>query len=411
MATRRTHADANETGEKQRKKPADGRATSRRKSAPKSRTPDNIALVLQGGGALGAYQVGVYQGLHEAGIVPNWIAGISIGAFNTALIAGNPPERRMEALREFWETISQPYLLPATTLGQESHLTGIGEEARGWLDAWEAWRAMVEGQRGFYQPRSWFGEDPFTAPGPARASWYTTQPMVETLECMVDFDRLNDGGIRVSVGAVDVASGNLEYFDNAHMRLDARHILASGALPPAFPAVEIDGRYFWDGGLVSNTPLSQVFDSEPRRDSIIFQVDLWNARGELPQNLLDVAEREKEIQYSSRTRTITDMQRVGQHYRRLLRELLQEIPESVRETNPWCRRAAELACNRRYSLIHLIYRDRARFGHFKDYQFGRVAMREHWQSGLVDIGRALAHPEWLQLPQGENAFATHDATA
>ncbi|MEP6907280.1 MAG: patatin-like phospholipase family protein, partial [Pseudoxanthomonas sp.] len=175
-----------------------------------------IALVLQGGGALGAYQVGVYQGLHEAGLVPNWIAGISIGAFNAALIAGNPSERRMAALQEFWETISQPYLLPATTLGQESHLTGIGEEARGWLDAWEAWRAMVEGQRGFYQPRLWLGEDPFAAPGPTRASLYTTQPMVETLERMVDFDRLNDGGIRVSVGAVDVASGNLEYFDNAH---------------------------------------------------------------------------------------------------------------------------------------------------------------------------------------------------
>ncbi|MEP6908357.1 MAG: DUF3734 domain-containing protein, partial [Pseudoxanthomonas sp.] len=207
------------------------------------------------------------------------------------------------------------------------------------------------------------------------------------------------------------ASGNLEYFDNAHMRLDARHILASGALPPAFPAVEIDGRYFWDGGLVSNTPLSQVFDSEPRQDSVIFQVDLWNARGEVPQNLLDVSERGKEIQYSSRTRTITDMQRVDQHYRRLLRELLEEIPPDVRESNPWCRRAAKLACSSRYSLIHLIYRDRARFGHFKDYQFGRVAMREHWQSGVADIKRALSHPEWLQLPEGENTFVTHDATA
>ena len=382
-----------------------------KKSSTSSALPENIALVLQGGGALGAYQVGVYQGLHEAGIVPNWIAGISIGAFNTALIAGNPPERRLEALREFWETISQPYLLPATTLGQEARFSGIGEDARGWLDAWEAWRAMVEGQRGFYQPRSWWGEDPFSAPGPTRASLYTTQPMIETLERMVDFDRLNDGGIRVSVGAVNVATGNLEYFDNAHMRLDARHILASGALPPAFPAVEIDGSYYWDGGLVSNTPLSQVFDAEPRRDSLVFQVDLWNARGDLPQNLLDVAEREKEIQYSSRTRTITDMQRLGQHYRRLLRELLEEIPEDVRSSNPWCRRAGELACDRRYSLIHLIYRDRARFGHFKDYQFGRVAMREHWQSGLADIGRALAHPEWLQLPTGENAFVTHDATA
>ena len=397
-------------------KPADRKVPAAKRPAAKKRgtqgtLPDNIALVLQGGGALGAYQVGVYQGLHEAGIVPNWIAGISIGAFNTALIAGNPPERRLEALREFWETISQPYLLPATTLGQEARFSGIGEEARGWLDAWEAWRAMVEGQRGFYQPRSWWGEDPLTAPGPTRASLYTTQPMVETLERMVDFDRLNDGGIRVSVGAVNVATGNLEYFDNAHMRLDARHILASGALPPAFPAVEIDGSYYWDGGLVSNTPLSQVFDTEPRRDSLVFQVDLWNTRGELPQNLLDVAEREKEIQYSSRTRTITDMQRLGQHYRRLLRELLQEIPEDVRNDNPWCRHAEELACDRRYSLIHLIYRDRARFGHFKDYQFGRVAMREHWQSGLADIGRALAHPEWLQLPTGENAFVTHDATA
>jgi NTE family protein len=412
MATRRAKTAARQVADKPQKatiKPA--AAVRGREKNRVAAPPQNVALVLQGGGALGAYQVGVYQGLHEAGIVPNWIAGISIGAFNTALIAGNPPERRMDALREFWETISQPYLLPATTLGQEARFAQIDEDSRAWLDAWEAWRALVEGQRGFYQPRSWFGEDPFTAPGPTRASFYTTQPMVETLERMVDFDRLNDGGIRVSVGAVDVASGNLEYFDNAHMRLDARHILASGALPPAFPAVEIDGRFFWDGGLVSNTPLSQVFDSEPRRDSLIFQVDLWNAQGELPQNLLDVAEREKEIQYSSRTRTITDMQRVGQHYRRLLRELLEEIPAEVRDKNPWCQRAEQLACHRRYSLIHLIYRDRARFGHFKDYQFGRVAMREHWQSGLADIGRALAHPEWLELPKGENAFVAHDATA
>ena len=393
-----------------KKTPAAKRAGAK-KTSTSSTLPENIALVLQGGGALGSDQAGVYQGLHEAGIVPNWIAGISIGAFNTALIAGNPPERRLQALHEFWETISQPYLLPATTLGQEARFTGMDEDARGWLDAWEAWRAMVEGQRGFYQPRSWWGEDPFTAPGPTRASLYTTQPMIETLERMVDFDRLNDGGMRVSVGAVDVASGNMEYFDNARMRLDARHILASGALPPAFPAVEIDGRYYWDGGLVSNTPLSQVFDAEPRLDSLVFQVDLWNARGDLPQNLLDVAERQKEIQYSSRTRTITDMQRVGQHYRRLLRELLEEIPVQARKGNPWVRRAEELACGSRYSLIHLIYRDRARYGHFKDYQFGRVAMREHWQSGLADIGRALAHPEWLQLPTGENTFVTHDATA
>ncbi len=208
-----------------------------------------------------------------------------------------------------------------------------------------------------------------------------------------------------------VATGNLEYFDNTRMRLDARHILASGALPPAFPAIEIDGQFYWDGGLVSNTPLSHVLTAESRSDTLVFQVDLWNARGELPQTLLDVAQRQKEIQYSSRTRLITYVQRVGQHYRRLLRELLEEIPDAVRASNPWCQHAAELACDSRTSMIHLIYRERSRFGHFKDYQFGRVAMREHWQAGLADIGRALAHPEWLQLPTGETTFATHDATA
>lgn len=373
------------------------------------RTPENIALVLQGGGALGAYQAGVYQGLHEAGIAPNWLAGISIGAFNTALIAGNPPRKRLDVLGEFWDTVSQPFFFPATAQGQEASLGQLHGDSRSWLDAWEAWRALVEGQRGFYAPRAWF--DPFAVPGPDTASWYDTRPMLDTLNRLVDFDRLNDGGVRVCVGAVDVASGNLEYFDNAKMRLDARHILASGALPPAFPAVEIDGRWFWDGGLVSNTPLSQLFETEPRRDALVFQIDLWSARGDLPHNLFDVAEREKEIQYSSRTRAITDMHRVGQHYRRLLRELLEEIPADVRARNPWCQHAEKLACDRRYSVIHLIYRDRARIGHFKDYQFGRLAIQEHWQAGRVDIGRALAHPEWLELPQGENAFITHDATA
>ncbi|KAB8188377.1 patatin-like phospholipase family protein [Lysobacter maris] len=384
-------------------------------AAARAELPDNVALVLQGGGALGAYQAGVYQGLHEAGVSPAWLAGISIGAFNTAIIAGNPPQRRVEALREFWQTISQPYLLPTTTLGQEARLEGLDEHARAWLDTWEAWRALVEGQRGFFHPRAWFaglgGHSPFDAGGPGAASWYDTAPMIQTLERMIDFDRLNDGGIRVSVGAVNVASGNLEYFDNSRMRLDARHILASGALPPAFPAVEIDGRHYWDGGLVSNTPLSYVLSDPRRADTLVFQVDLWSARGDLPQNLLDVAERQKEIQYSSRTRMITRMQRVDQHYRRLLRELLEVVPEAVRESNPWAKHAAELACGNRITVIQLIYRERARIGHFKDYQFGRVALREHWHSGHVDINRALAHPQWLRLPTGEDAFVSHDATA
>src|SRR3546814_13585797 len=182
--------------------------------------------------------------------------------------------------------------------------------------------------------------------------------MIATLERLVDFDRLNDGDMRGSVGAFDVASGNLEYFDNRSMRLDARHILASGALPPAFPAVEIDGRFYWDGGLVSNTPLSYLLQAEPQADTLVFQIDLWNARGELPQTLLDVAEREKEIQYSSRTRMVTDIQRVGQHYRRLHRALPAEIPAEARDPNPRGRHAAAHACPNRLGARHTSKRHR-----------------------------------------------------
>jgi len=381
---------------------------------PTAALPDTIALVLQGGGALGAYQAGVYQGMDEAGVVPHWLGGISIGAFNTALIAGNPPGRRVQALQEFWNTISQSNGPWPTTLGQDALLVDWRGPDRAWLDSWEAWRALSEGQRGFFQPRDWptllAAQGPFGGPGPDAASWYDTGPMQDTLERLIDFDRLNDGGTRVSIGAVNVASGNLEYFDNTRMRLDARHILASGALPPAFAAVEIDGQHYWDGGLVSNTPLSEVLADPQRRDMLVFQVDLWPARGELPRNLLDVAEREKEIRYSSRTRRITDVQRIDRHYRRLLRELLEEIPAPQRAASPWARRAETLARRDRVSLIHLIYRECSHVGHFKDYQFGRVALREHWRAGLADIARALAHPEWLQLPGSEDGFVVHDAT-
>ncbi|HET9047675.1 MAG TPA: patatin-like phospholipase family protein [Chiayiivirga sp.] len=378
-------------------------------------TPDHIALVLQGGGALGAYQAGVYQGMDEAGVVPNWLAGISIGAFNAALIAGNPKGQRTAALRAFWDTVAQPNGPWPSGLGMPTQLRGLHGPARALLDTWEAWRALTEGQRGFFHPRTaWTTIESgasLLAGGPTTASWYDTRPMLSTLDRLVDFDRINHGETRLSVGAVNVATGNLEYFDNTRMRLDARHILASGALPPAFPAVEIDGQFYWDGGLVSNTPLSRVLGDTERGDSLIFQVDLWPAHGHPPQDLLEVAERINDIRYSSRTRLISDMQRRDQHYRRLLRELLQEIPPAKRKANPWVRHAAELACHDRVSLIHLIYRERACVGHFKDYQFGALTLDEHWQCGQADIARALAHPEWLQLPVGEDSFVVHDATA
>ncbi len=213
--------------------------------------------------------------------------------------------------------------------------------------------------------------------------------------------------MRVSVGAVNVRTGNFAYFDNTRQRLRAEHFMASGALPPGFPAVEIDGEYYWDGGLVSNTPLQEVLTAQPRRDALIFQVDLWSARGKLPHNLLDVAERQKDIQYSSRTRAITEVMREQQNYRRMLSELMALVPASKRN-DPWYQRAADHACDARRNVIQLIYRDKSFEGNAKDYQFGLLTMHEHWTSGLDDIRDTLKHPKWLAMPGPERPFVTHD---
>ncbi|WP_432720593.1 patatin-like phospholipase family protein [Jeongeupia wiesaeckerbachi] len=364
-----------------------------------------VALVLQGGGALGSYQAGVYQGLAEANLHPNWVAGISIGALNAAIIAGNPPEKRVERLHEFWQTICQPPFLPPSPMAALNGADDLPSELLQWFNGWEAWRALIEGQKGFFLPRLM---QPSSG-SPAKISYYDTAPLKQTLESLVDFDRINDAGeMRVTVGAVNVKSGNFVSFDNTTERLRAEHFMASGALPPGFPAVEIDGEYYWDGGVVSNTPLYQVLSTEPRKNSLIFQVDLWSAHGDLPSNLSTVALRQKDIQYSSRTRLITTHMERTQQYRRLLRELLELVPDEVKKDNPWCRRATAVACDRRFNIIHLIYNDKACEGHYKDFQFGALTMRDHWRSGLSDIEHSLGHPDWLDMPTTDKPVRTHD---
>ena len=366
------------------------------------------ALVLQGGGALGAYQAGVYQGLTEGGIYPNWVAGISIGALNAAIIAGNPPERRVEQLRAFWEYIcAQPWLPSLSHSAMFENAESWPEPLRVWFDGLNAARAMFEGQRGFFMPRNWL-ELATRYTDPTRASYYDTTPLKATLERFADFDLINrPKEMRVSVGAVNVRTGNFAYFDNTRDTLRPEHFMASGALPPGFPAVEIDGEYYWDGGLVSNTPLAEVLTAQPRRDALIFQVDLWSARGKLPHDLSDVAERQKDIQYSSRTRTITDYMREQQNFRRMLSEVMALVPASKRDSD-WYRRAAEHACDARRNVIQLIYRDKSFENSAKDYQFGSLAMQEHWSSGLDDIRDTLRHPHWLAMPTREHPFVTHD---
>ena len=364
-----------------------------------------VALVLQGGGALGAYQAGVYEALEQAGRRPNWVAGISIGALNAAIIAGNAPERRVERLREFWQTICQPPLLPALPLlpvgvsWPNAALTGMSSLA--------AWRAMTEGQAGFFVPRlppAGLQLDP----GPGSASYYDTAPLRATLERLVDFDRVNDArAMRVSVGAVNVRTGNFAYFDNTQGTLRVEHFMASGALPPGFPAVEIDGEFYWDGGMVSNTPLYKVLAEGPGLDALVFQVDLWSAVGELPRDLAGVAARAKEIQFSSRTRLVTDYMRQTQEQQRLLHDLMALVPAARRQDEAY-RRAEARASGALTNLVHLIYRNKPYEGHYKDYEFSANSMRQHWRSGLDDMRHTLEHPHWLDVPDAEHPFVTHD---
>ncbi|CAE6701875.1 DUF3734 domain-containing protein [Paraburkholderia aspalathi] len=369
---------------------------------------DEIALVLQGGGALGSYQAGVYEGLAETGVQPNWIAGVSIGALNTAIIAGNAPENRVEALRGFWDSICHP-LDWVGGLGAWM-LPGFGAQdlSRKWASLWAASRALTEGQPGFFSPRNPLPMAGFGKQNPNAVSYYDTAALRETLLKFADFDRINDGDIRVSVGAVNVRTGNLVYFDNTKMRLEPEHFMASGALPPGFPAVEIDGEYYWDGGLVSNTPLTEVLRDADHKDTLVFQVDLWSARGNAPGDFLDVSERAKDIQYSSRTRAVTSMLADRQKHARFIKELLAHVPPDLRRTDPLFRLAEEAADGSAINVVHLIYKNKPYEGHYKDYEFSVDTMHEHWESGLEDIRDSFAHREWFDVPSREQGFVTHD---
>jgi NTE family protein len=376
-----------------------------------ARDYEEVALVLQGGGALGSYQAGVYEGLAEAGVHPSWVAGISIGALNTAIIAGNAPEKRVDALRGFWDTICQPTTpIPWWPAAFEAALFGASEVFQKSFSAWHAGRALFDGQNGFFKPRMPWPLVPWPLPT-SQASYYDTSPLRSTLERFADFDRINSKETRVSVGAVHVETGNMQYFDNTRRELRPEHFMASGALPPGFPAVEIDGQHYWDGGLVSNTPLMEIFDSIPRRDTLVFQVDLWSAQGEAPVSMVDVENRAKDIQFSSRTRAATDSLRRAQLLRSLLRQVLAQVPEEQRQKDRWCKMAQQVSTAKRYNVVQLIYRDKPYESHFKDFQFGPETLRDHWKSGLLDIEKTLLHPHWFDLPENEAGFASRDVHA
>jgi NTE family protein len=380
--------------------------TTKRAASAKGR-PDFecVALLLQGGGALGAYQGGVYQALAEAELHPDWVAGISIGAINSAIIAGNPPGQRVAKLRAFWEGVSaSPSWAPPADI-----VSGIvkGDAARKILNQGSATAVLYNGVPGFFAPR---------VPGPwlwpdskiGATSWYQTAQLATTLEQLVDFDRINNSReMRVSFGAVNVRSGNFTYFDTESHVIRPAHVLASGALPPGFPAIEIDGEHYWDGGLISNTPLQWVVQDGPRQDMLAFQVDLWNARGDLPCNLAEVTTRQKEITYSSRTRDQTDRFKRNQTIRHAVAELIEALPEKLK-TLPEVKLLQEFGDRKVYTLVHLIYRAQNYEGYSKDYEFSRLSMEEHWRAGYDDTVHALGHPEALARPTNVEGVAIFD---
>ena len=358
---------------------------------------DRVALVLQGGGALGAYQAGVYQALAEANCDPRWIAGVSIGAINSALIAGNAPEHRLAALETFWTTISDRRVWA---------FTPEGDMFRDLRNQASAMMAMALGQPGFFKPRPL---NPWFAPAGAdgATSFYETSELKSTLEKLVDFDRINSGKVRLSVGAVNVRTGNFIYFDSDRMKLGPEHVMASGALPPSLPAVKIDGEYYWDGGIVSNTPLQHLLDSEPQENSLVFQVDLFSARGPLPRRMADVLARHKDISYSSRTRQNTDTWARVHNLKTKLLAALQRVPEAELKDGER-ELIADLTRSGEVNIVHLIYQKQEYEGHVQDYEFSATSMRDHWASGYSDTLRTLRHPEWLTRASIRHGISIHD---
>jgi NTE family protein len=357
-------------------------------------------LVLQGGGALGAYQAGVFEALSEAGIEPQWLAGISIGAVNAALIAGNPPGRRVERLREFWMLASQ---------GPQIDGPFADSLTLPWVAQINAASAAMFGVPGFFTPR--MPPPQFQPQGsPGAISWYDTAPLQATLERLVDFDRLNDGGVRLSVGAVNIETGNFAYFENIDgKRLDARHIMASGALPPGFPPVEIDGAWYWDGGLVSNTPLDFVLQSETAEPLAIFQVDLFPARGSLPRTLAEASDREMDIRFSSRTRLNTDRPLEIHRLKQLARDLIDTLPPELAKGEA-ARRLAEVTAENAVTVVQLIYRGKPHENGHRDYEFSRATMLHHWQAGVEAARSALGRRDAIMSPAaaGEGSIKVFD---
>jgi NTE family protein len=339
-----------------------------------------IALVFQGGGALGAYQAGVYQALHEAGMEPDWIIGTSIGAINASLIAGNEPESRLERLEEFWRRMRRKELWGLSTWPGLSDTTSY-------------WSTLLGGIPGFFEPNPLALLGAHYPLGRDKASYYSTAPLEKTLTELVDFALVKRCTPRLTVGAAHVRSSQMRYFDSCETAITVRHVMASGALPPAFPAVRIDGELYWDGGILSNTPTEVIFDDNPRRNSLIFAVHVWNPMGAEPETIWEVIHRQKDIQYSSRVASHITKQRQVHKLRHVVSELVKFIPEGERN-NPVVKDLAEYGCRTQMHVVRLLAPRLDNENHTKDIDFSPTGIRVRWEAGYADTARALEQAAW-----------------
>jgi len=354
-------------------------------------------LVLQGGGALGAYQVGVYQALHEAGVEPDWVIGTSIGAINASLIAGSKPGDRIAKLDEFWRRVE--------------HGHGLGGPLPAWASA--AMRnaaAVTAGIPAFFRPNPFAFLSPHAPLGPEEAGYYSVAPLRETLSELVDLDELNGGATRITVGASNVRTSEMRYFDSRDMPLGLDHVLASGALPPAFPAVRIDGDLYWDGGILSNTPVEVVFDDAPRRSGLVFAVHIWNPHGPEPETIWEVMNRQKDVQYSSRAVAQINRQRQLHRLRHIVAELAAMLPEERRREN----RVAEMAsygCLTRMHVVRLLAPALDYEDHAKDIDFSPEGIARRREAGYRHTMETLEKAPWRAPVDATEGFILHEACA
>ena len=358
----------------------------------------HTVLVFQGGGALGAYQAGVYEALQARGVAPDWLVGTSIGAINAALIAGNPPSTRMERLRAFWERV---------TIKGNVGLAPNGWSGP-WFSAWQTWQTMLIGIPGFFEPRVPTPWDLNRTMPLSDLSFYDTSPLRQTLLDLIDFDYLNRADIRLTLCAVNVKTGELARFDNRRgdRPIAPEHILASGALPPGFAPVLIDGEPYWDGGVYSNTPLDTVLDDVERRDTLCFMVDLWDASEAAPVSLGDAMRRLKDIQYASRTREHIDDHERMQNLRRAVRLIGQRLAPAVAR-DPAMQQLLSLGCDHSIDIVHLVMKALPGEDAFRDIDFSRDTLRARWSAGLDDGQRALRHGSWLTPPPDHLGMRVH----